>query len=226
MTSIYQTLLQNAAMHHGGEKAALAQLPKNKTASQLKKTPDDRYLAEMAACIFRAGFVWRVIEAKWDGFEEVFKGFKPLWLAHQSPEQIEAMATDTRIVRNLTKVKAVQDNAIMLLDIEKSHGGFGKFLAEWPDDDVVGLWLYLKKHGSRLGGNSAQYFLRFVGKDSFILSNDVCRVLHNQGVVSKLTITSQKDMRAAQAWFNERREESGLGFAALSRITAMSIGPD
>ncbi len=137
-------------------------LQKAKTPAQLKKIPDDRYLAEMAACIFRAGFVWRVVQAKWGGFEEVFNGFLPIWVASRSPEEIEDMASDTRIIRNLNKVKAVQDNALFVLDLQRSHGGVGAFLAQWPEDDITGLWRYLKKHGSRLGGNSGQYFLRFI----------------------------------------------------------------
>ena len=224
--SDYQILLAQAAQHHGGEKAVLKKLGKPKSNKQLKTIPDDRILAEMAACIFRAGFIWRVVNNKWDGFEEVFKGFNPRWLAFQPPETLEQMAQDPRIIRNFSKVKAVYENAIFLLDIEKSHGGFGNFLSDWPNDDVVGLWLYLKKHGSRLGGNSGQYFLRFTGKDTFILSRDVCRVLHNKEIISKENPSSQKDLKAAQAYFNELKAESGLGYTQLSQILAYSTGPN
>ncbi|WP_372750699.1 DNA-3-methyladenine glycosylase I, partial [Litorivivens sp.] len=161
MPTLFQSCYQRALDHQGGEDALQAQLPKAKTARQLANVGDDRYLAEMAACIFRAGFVWRVVQNKWDGFEEVFNGFLPIWVASRSPEQLEEMASDTRIIRNLNKVKAVQDNALLVLDLQREYGSVGKFLGQWPQDDVIGLWQYLKKHGSRLGGNSGQYFLRF-----------------------------------------------------------------
>ena len=43
----------------------------------LAGTTDDRILACMAQRIFCAGFVWRVIEQKWPGFEAGFLGFIP-----------------------------------------------------------------------------------------------------------------------------------------------------
>ncbi len=221
----YEKILQRAVEHHGSLAAVEAKLPQVKSTRQLVATGDDRYLAEMAACIFRAGFVWRVIEQKWDGFEAVFNGFLPLWVASRSPEQIETMASDTRIVRNATKVQAVFDNALLLLDLEREYGGFGKFLTQWPEDDVVGLWQYLKKHGSRLGGNSGPYFLRFCGYDTFILSRDVCRVLQNEKVIDKPQPTAQRDLKKIQDFFNALRAQSGRNYSALSRIIAMSTGP-
>lgn len=224
MTTVFQRCYQQALDHQGGEQALNDKLQKANSPAQLKKIPDDRYLAEMAACIFRAGFVWRVVQAKWDGFEEVFNGFLPIWVASRSPEDIEDMASDTRIIRNLSKVKAVQDNALLVLDLQRSHGGVGAFLASWPEDDITGLWLYLKKHGSRLGGNSGQYFLRFMGKDTFILSRDVCHALKLQGVIDKDNPSSQRDLRKIQDCFNEMRSESGWQLCQLSRMLALSIG--
>lgn len=224
MTSLFQRCYQQALDHQGSEQALKDKLQKAKTAAQLKKIPDDRYLAEMAACIFRAGFVWRVVQAKWDGFEAVFNGFLPIWVASRSPEDIEDMASDARIIRNLSKVKAVQDNALLILDLQRSHGGVGAFLAGWPEDDITGLWRYLKKHGSRLGGNSGQYFLRFMGKDTYILSRDVCHALKLHGIVDKDNPTSQRDLGKIQDCFNEMRAESGWQLCQLSRMLALSIG--
>ncbi len=224
MPSLFHQYYQRALDHQGGEQALQSQLPQAKTARQLAKVGDDRFLAEMAACIFRAGFVWRVVQNKWDGFEEVFNGFLPIWVASRSPEQLEDMASDTRIIRNLNKVKAVQDNALLVLDLHRTHGGVGKFLGEWPEEDITGLWHYLKKHGSRLGGNSGQYFLRFMGKDTFILSRDVCTALKLQGVIDRDNPTAQRDLRKIQDAFNDMRSESGWQLCQLSRMLAMSIG--
>ena len=46
----------------------------------LAATTDDRWLSMMARRVFAAGSVWRVIEAKWDGFEGAFRGFDPITL--------------------------------------------------------------------------------------------------------------------------------------------------
>lgn len=225
MPSLYQRYLQRALDQHGGLEALEQRLPQPHSAEQLRALSDDRYLAEMAACIFRAGFVWRVVTHKWPGFEEVFNGFLPIWLASRSPEQIEAMASDSRIIRNLSKVRAVQDNAHFVLELQRSHGGVGAFLADWPDEDITGLWEYLKKHGSRLGGNSGQYFLRFVGKDSFILSRDVCTALRAEGIVDRTQITAKRDLRKVQEAFNDMQADSGRPLCELSMILALSLGP-
>ena len=224
-TSLYQRYVERAIAQHGSLAEIEGKLPKPLSKAALANIKDDRYLAEMAACVFRAGFVWRIIQLKWEGFETVFNHFLPIWVASRSPEEIETIATDTRIVRNLTKVKSVQENALFILDIQREHGSFGKFLAEWPEDNIVGLWKYLKKHGNRLGGNSGQYFLRFMGKDTFILSRDVCTALQAEGIVDKTQITSQSDLAKVQAAFNEMRDESGRSLSELSMILALSIGP-
>ena len=223
--TLFQRYEKRAIAHHGNAAAVRAQLPKPLSAAKLRKLPDDRYLAEMTACVFRSGFVWRVISQKWQGFETVFNGFLPIWVASRSPEQIEEMARDERIVRHLTKVKSVQDNALLILDLQRSHGSVGNFIADWPEDDIVGLWAYLKKHGSRLGGNTGPYFLRFVGKDTFILSRDVCTALRAEGIVDATQISSKKDLQAVQAAFNTMRDESGLSLSALSKLLALSLGP-
>ena len=81
--------------------------------------------------------------------------------------------SDKRIVRNPQKIKSVRENAGFVERMSKEHGSFGKFLSRWPKDDQIGLMAYLGKHGSRLGGNTGQYFLRWVGWDAFILSHDI-----------------------------------------------------
>lgn len=225
MISLYTRYLERAIAQHGSLEAVEDKLPKAKTARHLQALGDDRYLAEMAACIFRAGFVWRVVENKWDGFETVFNNFLPIWVASRSPEDIEQMATDTRIIRNLSKVRAVQDNALFVLDIQREYGSFGKFLAQWPAQDIVDLWLMLKKRGSRLGGASGQYFLRFVGKDTFILSRDVCVALKAEGIVDRDQPTAKRDLLKIQQAFNAMADESGRSLGELSMILALSTGP-
>ncbi len=225
MTTLYSIFLERALAQHGSLAAIEDQLPRVLSNKELEAIPDKQFLAEMAACVCRAGVVWRVISLKWPGFEEVFNGFLPIWVASRSPEEIETMASDKRIVRNLTKVKSVQDNALFILDIQREHGSFGKFLAGWPSDDITGLWAYIKKHGSRLGGNSGQYFLRFSGKDTFILSRDVCTALLSVGIIDKAQVTAQRDLKKVQMAFNEMQQESGRTLAELSMILALSIGP-
>ena len=198
-------------------------LPKKPNNKALAKLPDDRALSEIACRVFCAGFVWRVIEQKWPGFEEAFLGFNPKRLLFQPAEFWEALTRDTRIVRNPTNIRAVRENAKFVMEIAKEHGSFGKFLANWPADDQVGLLEVLARRGTRLGGYSAQYLLRFLGWDAFVLSNDVLMCLRDAGVpITKGT--SKKDLRLIQDQLNAWARESGLPITHISRICALSIG--
>ena len=85
-------------------------------------------------------------------------------------------------MRNPQKIRSVRDNAKFVSEIAAEHGSFGKFLAAWPADDQVGLLEVFAKRGSRLGGFSGQYLLRFLGWDAFVLSGDVLLCLRDAGV--------------------------------------------
>lgn len=223
MATAFKTVRARAEKRKGAAalKSLLPKVPDQKLLSKLK---DDRVLAEMAKRVFSAGFVWSVIENKWDGFEAAFQGFEPRKLVHKPDEFWEKLASDKRIVRNPQKIRSVRDNAQFVLDIAQEHGSFGKFLAAWPADDQVGLLELLGKRGSRLGGNTGQYLIRFLGKDSFILSRDVTLCLRDAGVDLTEKASSKGDFRKAQAQFNIWKKESGLPLVHISRICAMSIG--
>src|SRR5436305_651841 len=163
----FKSIQARAEKRKGGAKVLVSLLPRKPDKKALAKLPDDRILSEMAERIFSAGFVWDVIDKKWPGFEEAFLGFNPKRLLFQPAEFWEKLASDKRIVRNAQKIKSVRENAKFVTEIAAEHGSFGKFLAKWPADDQVGLLEVFDKRGSRLGGFSGQYLLRFLGWDAF-----------------------------------------------------------
>lgn len=191
-------------------------------ADALAAIPDDRWLAQMAQRIFAAGFVWRVVENKWPGFEEAFEGFVPAVVADYGADEIGKLVQDTRIVRNGQKIQATVANAQFILDVAGEHGSFGRWVADWPDDDLIGLWATLAKRGSRLGGMTGPYMLRFMGKDSFLFSGDVVARLIAEGIVAKKP-TSKRDLKHVQEVFSGWKRESGRSFGAISRVLAASI---
>src|SRR5882672_5398359 len=178
----FATIRARAAKRKGGDAELNALLPKVKSAAALARTKDDRVLSDMTKRIFSAGFAWSVIEKKWPGFEAAFLGFEPKRLLAQPDEFWEKLAGDARIVRNAQKIMAVRHNAAFIDEIAGQHGSFAKFLAAWPERDQVGLLDLLAKKGAHLGGASGQYFLRFIGKDAFILSADVITCLRESGL--------------------------------------------
>ena len=82
----FATIRDRAAKRKGGDKvlaSLLGAMPNNKAVA---KVSDDRILSTMAERVFAAGFVWRVIEQKWPGFEAAFLGFEPKRLNFQPDE--------------------------------------------------------------------------------------------------------------------------------------------
>ena len=107
----FATIYQRA-LSRKGEEGLLTNMPgKPLSTNKLAAIPTDRYLAEMTKCVFKAGFVWRVIDRKWHGFEEAFWGFNINRCAYMSFEDMERLRKDERIIRNPPKIKSVQANA-------------------------------------------------------------------------------------------------------------------
>jgi 3-methyladenine DNA glycosylase Tag len=223
MTS-FKTIRARAEKRKGGPAALKKLLPDEPDKKALTKLADDRMLAEMTQRVFSAGFAWSVIEQKWDGFEAAFLGFQPKKLTVQSDDFWHELTRDQRIVRNGAKIMSVRDNAQFVLDIAAEHGSFGKFLANWPPSDEIGLLDLLNKRGSRLGGNTGQMLLRFIGWDGFVTSKDVIACLRDAGLDIAEEVKSKGDLAKVQAQFNAWAKETGLPYAHLSRICALSIG--
>jgi len=223
MTS-FKTIRARAEKRKGGPKALDKLMPDKPDLKGLAKLGDDRILAEMTKRVFCAGFAWSVIDAKWDGFEAASLRFQPANLSFQPEDYWEALLRDARIVRNGAKIMSVRDNAAFVQEIAKEHGSFGKFLAKWPPSNEIGLLDLLTKRGSRLGGNTGQMLLRFVGWDGFVTSRDVVACLRDAGLDIAEEVKSKGDLAKVQAQFNAWAEETGLPYTYMSRICALSVG--
>jgi hypothetical protein len=82
----------------------------------------------------------------------------------------------------------------------------------------------LNKRGSRLGGATGAYFLRFAGWDAWIASSHVCAALVREGVLDQPEARSKRDLTALQDAINAYYDDSGLPRAQISRLLAMSVG--
>lgn len=218
-------LFELAASHRGSRAVVEDMMPSIKPADEIKALTEDRILAGITKAVFQAGFSWKVIEKKWPGFEESFEGFVPVRWKFMSDDDLDSLLKDTRIVRNGMKIQTVRDNAIMLCDLEDEYGSSAGCIADWPMDDFIGLLAMLHKRGSRLGGVTAQYFLRFLGKDGWVMGRDVVAALVREGVIEKAP-TGKGAQAKVQAAFSGWTDESGRPFAHISRLLALSTGPN
>lgn len=219
----FDEIFMIAADRKGGAQALNDLLGQPKSIVELEAIDDDRWLSCLTKCIFQAGFNWKVVEHMWPGFETAFHGFDVGRCVMLHDEDFDQLVSDKRIVRYGAKIRAVQANAQFISELARDHGSAAKALARWPSSDYAGLLAMLKKRGSRLGGNTGSYFLRFMGVDGFILSRDVTARLVAEGVIDK-TPTSQKAMAAVQEAFNIWSEQSNRSLMEVSRVLAMSVG--
>ncbi len=212
---------ETALMRHG--EAALEQrLPQPLPPAELAALSDDRLLSAMSLRIFRAGLRYSVVDGKWPAFEEAFSGFDPRTVAAFSDERIEELLGDRRLIRHLGKLRAVRANARAMLEIAGRHGGFGAWLAAWPVTEIVDLWAEIARDFTQMGGRSAPYFLRMVGKDTFVLTSSVIKALNLFGAWQGEP-RSRGDRQGVQAIFNGWAEETGRPLCQLSQILAMAV---
>lgn len=219
----FNHIYQRACERKGGATALDFLLSSPATAADIKAIPDNLLLAELTKKVFQSGFIWRVVQHKWPGFCAVFFDFAIEKMLLMSDEMLAQKAQDTRIIRNAKKVFTIRDNAQMIADIQKKHGSFANFIADWPTNDIIGLWTYLKQHGARLGGNTGPYALRAIGKDTFILSNDVEGYLRATKVFDG-GISSKRSLAQIQQQFNLWQQQSGYSLQQISQVIALSVG--
>jgi len=217
----FDELFEIAADRKGGPDA-LEKILNAKPPVELESIADDRWLSTMAKCVFQAGFNWKVVDSMWPGFEKAFHNFDIGYCAMLNDDDFDRLVSDKTIVRHGTKIRSVQENAMFVAGLAREHGSAGQFFTSWPADNFIGLLSLLKKNGSRLGGNTGQYFLRFMGVDGFILSADVTARLIAEDVIDKAP-TSQKALAQVQQAFNTLSQESGRSLTQISRVLAMSL---
>lgn len=218
----FQDLYEIAAKRKGGSKALEVLIPKPASTSRLKAIPDDRWLSAMTKSVFQAGFNWRVVENKWEGFEQAFEGFDPVSIAIWSDEKLDQLATDRRVIRQWRKLKATRDNAVFLSQVIQEHGSVGRYFTSFPRTRYIELLKDLGSRASWMGGTSAQYFLRTMGKDAFILSRDVVTALKREKVITG-SPNSQKSMKAVQSAFDHWCRDGGKNLTRVSRVLAMTV---
>jgi 3-methyladenine DNA glycosylase Tag len=218
----FEAIEERARERAGGAQALTNRLPRPKSADELRALGDDRYLSQMSLRIFRAGLKHSLVDAKWPAFEEVFLGFVPKRVVAMSDDEIEALLQDQRLIRHWGKLKSVRANAAAMSELAQQHGSMGAYLADWPREDVVGLWDDLARRFVQLGGNSGPYFLRMVGKDTFMLTPAVISALNHWDAVTG-TPKSKADRARVQEVFNAWVRASSRPLCQVSMILALSV---
>ncbi len=127
---------------------------------------DDAYFENMTRVIFLAGLSWKMIDNKWEGFKQAFKGFSSEAVAKFSDKDVQRLISNEKIVRNHAKIIATINNARQFLNLKKKHGSFQRYLDSLDKSENYAIVIKeLSKQFSRMGPSSARIFLYSVGEN-------------------------------------------------------------
>lgn len=115
------------------------------------------YLATMSRAVFSAGMGAAVIDRKWDGIVEAFGGFDPPTVAAYTPDHIDLLMLDHRVVRNRKKLEAIVHNASELMVVEREFGSVAAYLDSFAETSA--LVKDLHRRFKFLGESVARMFL-------------------------------------------------------------------
>ena len=120
------------------------------------------YLESMTRVVFSSGLNWRVVEAKWPSIREAFLDFQPERVARMGARDIDRLAGDSRVIRNVPKIEATVLNAKEVVAIGKTPDRFRAYLRSLgPASEATAA---LRKRFRYLGDHGSYYFLWAVGE--------------------------------------------------------------
>jgi DNA-3-methyladenine glycosylase I len=121
------------------------------------------YLEIMSKSVFQSGMSWKVVENKWPGIREAFRDFDIDTVANLDEEDIDNLMKDARVIRNYRKLNAIVSNAQKMLELDKAHGSFRKYLRSHGSFDEA--LKAIRKDFKFMGPTGIYVFLYVVGED-------------------------------------------------------------
>ena len=213
---------QKASSLQGGMSNILQNLVLPESAEKIQTMPDNRWLSAISKIVFQAGFNWEIVETKWTYFEQTFSNFNVNYCLSLSDEKLESLMMNGKIVKHWRKVKSIQENAFFLKTLVDKHGSIGSYFSKWETESYGENMHFLQSQGSRLGGKTAQIFLRRMGVDTLVFTNDVMKALKRECQINTIP-KSKKSWATIQSIINTWQHQSGRTLNEISQILALSI---
>ncbi|WP_444930099.1 DNA-3-methyladenine glycosylase I [Microbulbifer sp. SSSA002] len=207
----------------GGLGGLQERLIKPKSAQFLKEIPDNQWLSAVSRAVFQAGFNWKVVEKKWPDIERIFYGFDASFCRRLPEEALDDLMRQEGMIKHWTKTRSIQRNADFFWHISNEHGSLGEYFSNWNTANYIENLQYLRKGGDRLGGKTAQVFLRRMGIDTLVFASDTIRALIREGVVDK-SPSSKKDWAALKEAIEIWQSQSKRSLNEISQILSLSVG--
>ena len=137
-------------------------MPADEAPRRIKPKQLGDYLEVMSKSVFQTGISWQVVDTKWPGIRAAMHDFDAQAVAQLGERDIEALMTDTRVIRNRKKLEAIAGNAARMIELDAQHGSFRNYLRSHVDFEA--LVKDLRKQFKFLGEMGCYFFLYVVGE--------------------------------------------------------------
>jgi 3-methyladenine DNA glycosylase Tag len=138
----------------------------NCTTKPDEPTTDAGYLEAAARIIFMGGLNRQVVDGKWLGFRQMFSNFEVAAVAELTPDDVDRIAQDDRVIKYRAKLAAVVTNARTMAAISAEHGSFAAYVDELYAKEGPGeASRALAKEFSYVSEQGAKHWLYATGYD-------------------------------------------------------------
>jgi DNA-3-methyladenine glycosylase I len=120
------------------------------------------YLEVLTQAVFQAGVSWAQIDNNWKSYGQAFENWNVEKVATFDQQDVERLMTLPGVMHSKKKIMGTIKNAKAIIELDKEHDGFKKYLRSKSSYDELSK--DLKKRFSFIGELSAYYFLFRVGE--------------------------------------------------------------
>jgi len=124
---------------------------------------DDELFGRLILEINQAGLSWLTILNKKENFRKAYKNFSIKKVARFTEKDRAILLNNAGIIRNKLKVNAAIHNAQQILELQKTHGSFGKWLDDHHPLEKAEWVKLFKKTFKFTGGEITNEFLMSTG---------------------------------------------------------------
>lgn len=103
---------------------------------------DDRALFELITLEgAQAGLSWRTVLVRRDAYRAAYHGFDIERVAAMTDAELDALVTDSPLIRHRAKIFSVRDNALIALRLQQEHGSLDHYLWSFVDHQpIINRW--------------------------------------------------------------------------------------
>ena len=91
-----------------------------------KPNNDAEFLPVMSEIIFVAGFRWELVHSRWPKIRKAFHNFS---INKVADENLSSLIEKDEMIKNISKINAIIENAKTCQNIIKQHGSINKWIA-------------------------------------------------------------------------------------------------